>query len=100
MQLSTPVSRTTRFPAWLRLLTRILTALVLIALIVSGGVCLWFRSASRSALPMLDGSLALSGLHAPVSVVRDEHGVPTITAQNLDDLFFAQGYVTAQDRMW
>ena len=27
-------------------------------------------------------------------------GVPTIEATSLDDLFFAQGYVTAQDRLW
>jgi len=42
----------------------------------------------------------VQGLKAPVTVVRDEHGVPSITAQTLDDLFFAQGYVTAQDRLW
>jgi penicillin amidase len=35
-----------------------------------------------------------------VTVTRDEHGVPTIDAASLDDLFFAQGYVTAQDRLW
>ena len=33
-------------------------------------------------------------------MIRDGHGVPTIDAANLDDLFFAQGYVTAQDRLW
>ncbi|MDR3765142.1 MAG: penicillin acylase family protein [Acidobacteriota bacterium] len=51
-------------------------------------------------MPKLDGTLALGGLKAPVSVVRDDHGVPSITAQSLDDLFFAQGFVTAQDRLW
>src|SRR5208283_174034 len=35
-----------------------------------------------------------------VIVTRDGHGVPTIEAVNLEDLFFAQGYVTAQDRLW
>ena len=40
------------------------------------------------------------GLSAPVTVTRDGHGVPTIEAASLDDLFFAQGYVTAQDRLW
>jgi len=39
-------------------------------------------------------------LSAAVTVTRDTHGVPTIEAQNLEDLFFAQGYVTAQDRLW
>ena len=33
-------------------------------------------------------------------MVRDTHGVPHITAAKLEDLFFAQGYVTAQDRLW
>jgi penicillin amidase len=35
-----------------------------------------------------------------VNVVRDAQGVPHINAASLDDLFFAQGYVTAQDRLW
>ena len=35
-----------------------------------------------------------------VKVTRDSHGVPTIEAATLEDLFFAQGYVTAQDRLW
>jgi penicillin amidase len=60
----------------------------------------WFRSAARSAMPQLDGTVVLVGLHSPATVVRDEHGVPSITAQSMDDLFFAQGYVTAQDRLW
>jgi penicillin amidase len=55
---------------------------------------------ARSALPQLDGSLSVKGLSAPVSVTRDAHGVPAIEAANLEDLFFAQGYVTAQDRLW
>ena len=33
-------------------------------------------------------------------MIRDSHGVPHITAAKLEDLFFAQGYVTAQDRLW
>src|SRR5262249_3029003 len=47
-----------------------------------------------------DGNIAVSGLTAPVSVVRDTHGVPHLTAVSLNDLFLAQGYVTAQDRLW
>jgi penicillin amidase len=35
-----------------------------------------------------------------VTVTRDGHGVPNIEATSLDDLLFAQGYVTAQDRLW
>ncbi|MGA9979214.1 MAG: penicillin acylase family protein [Candidatus Sulfotelmatobacter sp.] len=53
-----------------------------------------------SALPQLDGRLQVNGLSAPVTVTRDAHGVPTIEAKSLEDLFLAQGYVTAQDRLW
>lgn len=60
----------------------------------------WFLTIARSALPELDGTLSAPGLTAPVSVTRDGHGVPTIEAANLEDLFFAQGYVTAQDRLF
>ena len=51
-------------------------------------------------LPQLDGSLTVFGLTAPVTVQRDAHGVPHIHAHSMDDLIFAQGYVTAQDRLW
>jgi penicillin amidase len=67
------------------------------------GACvgvLWLHSAARASLPVLDGDLHISGLSAPVTVRRDAHGVPHIEAANEDDLFLAQGYVTAQDRLW
>ncbi len=55
---------------------------------------------AHSALPQLDGQLQIRGLSAPVTVTRDGHGVPMIEAATFEDLFFAQGYVTAQDRLW
>jgi penicillin amidase len=54
----------------------------------------------RANLPQIDGSLTAYGLNAPVTVERDAHGVPHIHASSLDDLIFAQGFVTAQDRLW
>ncbi len=45
-------------------------------------------------------TLTLDGLTAPVLALRDLQGVPYITAANDDDLAFAQGYVTASDRLW
>lgn len=42
----------------------------------------------------------MAGLSASVEVLRDERGVPTIYADTLDDLMFAQGYVHAQDRFY
>jgi penicillin amidase len=56
--------------------------------------------AMRQNLPQLDGSLAVYGLAAPVTVARDARGVPHIRAGSMDDLVFAQGFVTAQDRLW
>jgi penicillin amidase len=60
----------------------------------------WLLAIARSALPELDGPLAVTGISGPVSVTRDSHGVPTIEAAALEGLFFAQGYVTAQDRLF
>ena len=68
------------------------------AVLAAGG---WFYRAARSALPQLDGQIAIvPGLTAPVTVIRDGLGVPHLQANQLDDLFMAQGYVTAQDRLW
>jgi penicillin amidase len=55
---------------------------------------------AKAALAQIDGEIKAAGLRAPVQVVRDTWGVPHITAQSVDDLFFAQGYVMAQDRLW
>jgi penicillin G amidase len=54
----------------------------------------------RRPFPTQDGTLSLPGLSAPVTVMRDERGVPQIYAQTADDLFLAQGYVQAQDRFF
>ena len=78
-------------------------SLVLILLVVAlVGVIgsLWLRRSMQSALPTLDGEISLAGLSAPVTVRRDFHGVPHIEAANVDDMLEAQGYVTAQDRLW
>jgi penicillin amidase len=82
---------------------RVVTGLLVAALLVVAalfGCGWWVVHAMRASLPQLDGTIHLSGLTAPVTVRRDEHGIPHIEAANLDDLLFAQGYVTAQDRLW
>ncbi len=79
---------------------RALIALLVFVVIAVIGMSVWFYASARLALPQLDGSVSLPGLRAPVSVTRDSQGVPSITAGSLEDLFFAQGYVTAQDRLW
>ena len=57
-------------------------------------------SPPSAVLPQISGTIVLEGLAAPVRVVRDRWGVPHITAENQDDLFFAQGFVQAQDRLF
>jgi penicillin amidase len=81
-------------------LSRLLVWFLSVLLLAGLGLGAWLYSMARSALPQLDGKLQVAGLIAPVTVRRDDHGVPTIEAANLDDLFFAQGYVTAQDRLF
>lgn len=45
-------------------------------------------------------TLQVAGLRAPVTVRRDERGIPYIEAANDDDVYFAQGFITAGDRLW
>ena len=58
------------------------------------------RTAARAALAPVDGEVAIDGLVQPVEVIRDRWGVPHIYASTLEDLFVAQGFVAAQDRLW
>jgi penicillin amidase len=79
---------------------RVLGGVLLLAAVLAVAIIGWAMMIARSALPQLDGATPVTGLSAPVSVTRDSRGVPAIEATNLDDLFFAQGYVTAQDRLF
>jgi penicillin amidase len=83
-----------------RRLLRWLAALVLLLVLLAAALGAWFYQTTSSALPQLDGTISMAGISAPVAVTRDPQGVPTIEAATLEDLFFAQGYVTAQDRLW
>ena len=58
------------------------------------------KTLARQSLSQLDGTLNVAGLREPVEVIRDRWGVPHIYARNVDDLFFAQGFVMGQDRLW
>ncbi|MFC2094863.1 penicillin acylase family protein [Candidatus Bipolaricaulota bacterium] len=51
-------------------------------------------------LPQHAGAIIVEGLQADVNILRDIHGTPHIYASNMHDLFFAQGYIQAQDRWW
>ena len=72
------------------------SVIVVLALVVAGaGVWEVHR-----AFPQYDGVLHLKGLTAPVTVYRDDHAIPQLYAKTADDLFKAQGYVSAQERFW
>lgn len=58
------------------------------------------QTRAQSVLAQLSGTLPLRGLQKPVRVLRDEWGIAHIYAETQDDLFFAQGFVAAQDRLW
>jgi penicillin amidase len=79
-----------------RLLVAIVAALTVAAVGAgAGGVYVVRRSFSSTS-----GVVNLRGLNDPVEVVRDRWGIPHIYAKHAHDLFFAQGYVHAQDRLW
>lgn len=79
-----------------RSLITVLLVLLLLALIV-GMLGLYVV---RRSFPNVDGTLAVPGLQAPVTVYRNMSGVPQIYASNEHDLFMAQGFIHAQDRFW
>lgn len=83
-----------------RLKTVLLVLLGLIVLLVVGLPAFVYLGVIRPALPQVDGELSVPGLHATVTVYRDAAGIPHIVAANAHDLFFAQGFVHAQDRLW
>lgn len=84
----------------LRRLIRVVALLLVVFLVVviAGGV--YFRSRMRASLPTLDGTLAVDGLDAAVTVERDGLGVPTIHAQSRRDAARALGFLHAQDRFF
>ena len=51
-------------------------------------------------LPQIEGTLRVSGLDSPVAIVRDRWGCPHIDAQSEHDVWFADGFCHAQDRLW
>jgi len=83
-----------------RIAVRVVGVMLALALGLVLSAAGWFYYEARASLPQVDGQVSVAGLTAPVTVVRDAQGAPHIRAANLHDLLFAQGYVTAQDRLW
>ncbi len=71
--------------------------IVTVALVAGSALVVW--TVHRS-MPQTEGTVTVPGLSAPVSVIRDAHGIPQVYADTTSDLFFGQGYVQAQDRFF
>lgn len=80
----------------LAFLTGVLIAVLVLAIVAAG---LGWWTVQRS-FPTTSGRLEVPGLTAPVTVYRDDAGIPQLVAETDHDLFLAQGYVHAQDRFW
>ena len=86
-----------------RILRYLLAGLVSLLLLCALAVIAarwWLHRVTTENLPQLSGFLITPGLTAPVTITRDPHGIPTLHARTFDDLLFAQGFVTAQDRLF
>jgi penicillin G amidase len=58
------------------------------------------KGMSKRRMGALEGNVQLQGIQDKVEIRRDPEGVPYLFAANRRDLFFAQGFVHAQDRLW
>lgn len=81
----------------MRRLLLVLIACIALVVVAGAGFGVYMF---RHPFPQVRGTLAVAGLQAPVEVIRDRWGVPHLSAGNEHDLFFAQGFVHAQDRLW
>lgn len=82
---------------WLR---RLLLIVLVLVLVLAGSLTGLGLYTFRRMLPQTSGTLSLAGLKGDVTIYRDAQGIAHIYASNVDDLFFAQGVVHAQDRWW
>jgi penicillin amidase len=86
-------------------LARGLGVVLILGIILSAASAFYFKSylpntVAPKSFPQIDGEIELEGLDGPVDIYRDRLGIPHIYASTSHDLFFAQGYVHAQDRFW
>ncbi len=82
------------------MIKRILGIGALLIALSLGGIFFYGLHTVRSSYPQSSGEVELAGLTNSVQVKRDDLGIPNIYAESISDLFFAQGYVHAQDRFW
>ena len=88
-----------------KFVSRLLIGIVILALVLGAGGTYFLKSylpnnVAPKSFPQIDGEIKLNGLDGAVDIYRDKMGIPHIYASTTHDLFFAQGYVHAQDRFW
>src|SRR3954451_22305370 len=76
------------------------TSIAILLLVASPIFSQDLAARSKAVLAQIEGEIKIAGVREPVEVLRDKWGVPHIYAKNTDDLFFAQGFVAAQDRLF
>src|SRR6266571_2587984 len=79
-----------------RLLFKAFAAIVILILLAALGAYAY----ARQSLPMVDGSVTVTGASAPVEIIRDADAIPHIFAKTRNDALFGLGYAHAQDRLW
>lgn len=88
-----------------KILGRILIGVLILVLIAASSGLFYFKSylpntVAKESFPQIEGDIQVEGLDGQVDVYRDQMGIPHIYASTSHDLFFAQGYVHAQERFW
>ena len=87
------------------ILKRVGIGLLIVLILLGASGTYYFKSylpntVAPKSFPQTDGEIRLEGLDGTVDINRDPMGVPHIYATTPHDLFFAQGFVHAQDRFW
>jgi penicillin amidase len=85
-----------KFKIIIKWLVRILSALVCLA--IAASISLWIYL--RSTVPDWSGKIEINSLIEPVHIIRDHYGIPHVYAENEEDIYFAAGFIHAQERFF
>ena len=77
-------------------LLKYINTLIAAAIVLALAIVYWY---AYRPLPQTSGAIE-AFVSRPVTITRDGLGTPHIAAESIQDALFAQGYVTAQDRLW
>ena len=73
---------------------------VIILITIAGATLLGLDFYLKRSLPLINGTIQVKGLKDEVRIVRDKYGVPHIYGKDIEDVFFAVGFIQAQERLW